>query len=69
MSLAEVTRLQFEPIALDDPRWLTFVTSNPGAGPFHHPAWAQTIAECYGLRAQRARRTGCRRLGALEGYR
>lgn len=34
-------------ITIDDPRWSEFVNSHPGAGPFHLPAWASTIAECY----------------------
>jgi CelD/BcsL family acetyltransferase involved in cellulose biosynthesis len=35
---------------LDDPQWGAFVSSCPDAGPFHHPAWAHLLAECYGLR-------------------
>jgi len=34
-------------ITIDDPRWSEFVNSHPGAGPFHLPAWASTIADCY----------------------
>lgn len=37
-------------LALDDPRWTSFVSSSPDAGPFHHPAWTQLLARCYGLR-------------------
>ena len=37
-------------LELDDPRWSEFVTSFPEAGPFHHPAWAQLLADCYGFR-------------------
>ena len=39
--------LRFE---LGDPRWRSFVASCPESGPFHHPAWAQLLADCYGLR-------------------
>jgi CelD/BcsL family acetyltransferase involved in cellulose biosynthesis len=37
-------------LELDDPHWGAFVSSCPAAGPFHHPAWAQLLADCYGLR-------------------
>jgi CelD/BcsL family acetyltransferase involved in cellulose biosynthesis len=37
-------------LELDDPQWGAFVSSCPDASPFHHPAWAQLLAECYGLR-------------------
>ena len=37
-------------LALDDARWAELVSSSPGAGPFHHPAWAQLLARCYRLR-------------------
>jgi CelD/BcsL family acetyltransferase involved in cellulose biosynthesis len=33
------------------PRWSSFVAGHPSALPFHHPSWAQTLAECYGFRA------------------
>ncbi len=35
---------------LEDPRWRRLVTTHPGAGPFHHPAWARTIADVYRFR-------------------
>jgi CelD/BcsL family acetyltransferase involved in cellulose biosynthesis len=35
---------------LEDGRWLAFVESRPEATPFHHPAWASLLGECYGLR-------------------
>jgi len=34
----------------DDDRWLTFVASQPEATLFHHPAWSQVLADCYGHR-------------------
>jgi len=34
-----------------DPRWVAFVESCPHALPFHHPAWVDLLAECYGYRA------------------
>jgi CelD/BcsL family acetyltransferase involved in cellulose biosynthesis len=37
-------------IDLEDARWLAFVESRPEATPFHHPAWARLLGECYGLR-------------------
>jgi CelD/BcsL family acetyltransferase involved in cellulose biosynthesis len=37
-------------LALDDPRWTSFVSCCSDAGPFHHPAWAQLLARCYGFR-------------------
>jgi CelD/BcsL family acetyltransferase involved in cellulose biosynthesis len=36
---------------LSDPRWLAFVTASASATPFHHPAWATLLSECYGFRA------------------
>ncbi len=35
---------------LTDPRWLAFVQSQPEATIFHHPAWANLLAESYGYR-------------------
>jgi CelD/BcsL family acetyltransferase involved in cellulose biosynthesis len=37
-------------LELDDPRWHSFVSSCAEAGPFHHPAWAGLLADCYGFR-------------------
>ena len=37
-------------LTLDDPRWTSFVESRPEATPFHHPAWTQLLADCYGFR-------------------
>lgn len=37
-------------LPVDDPRWVAFVQSVPAAMPFHHPAWAKLLAECYGYR-------------------
>lgn len=36
---------------LADPRWGAFVAARPEALPFHDPAWASLLAECYGFRA------------------
>jgi CelD/BcsL family acetyltransferase involved in cellulose biosynthesis len=30
-----------------DDRWLSWITTNPQANFFHHPAWMSLIAECY----------------------
>src|SRR4051794_20775986 len=32
---------------LDDPRWVAFVEQCPEATPFHHPAWAALLSDCY----------------------
>jgi CelD/BcsL family acetyltransferase involved in cellulose biosynthesis len=37
-------------LELGDPRWQSFLSSQQDAGPFHHPAWAALLAECYGFR-------------------
>jgi CelD/BcsL family acetyltransferase involved in cellulose biosynthesis len=37
-------------LELADPRWEKFVTRHPSATPFHHPAWARLVADCYGFR-------------------
>ena len=38
-------------LRLDDSRWRDFTLGHPGALPYHHPAWATLLAECYGYRA------------------
>ena len=38
-------------IPLADPQWGEFVSSHPGAGPFHLPAWATLLADCYRFEA------------------
>ena len=38
-------------LPLDDPRWRAFVDQHPGRTPFHDPAWAQLVADCYGFDA------------------
>jgi CelD/BcsL family acetyltransferase involved in cellulose biosynthesis len=40
--------IELEP---EDPRWTSFAQSQPEATPFHHPAWARLLADCYGFRA------------------
>ena len=32
---------------IEDPRWLAFVSASALATPFHHPAWARLLTECY----------------------
>jgi len=41
-----------KPLLLDpsDERWVAFVNSMPDANIFHHPAWINLMAECYGYR-------------------
>jgi CelD/BcsL family acetyltransferase involved in cellulose biosynthesis len=36
-------------LSVDDPRWAAFAEQHPGAGPFHHPAWAKLVATTYGF--------------------
>jgi len=42
----ELVRLE-----LDDPAWSAFVKSCATATPFHHPSWAQLLADTYGYSA------------------
>ena len=35
-------------LELVDPRWQSFVAARPEATAFHHPAWAELLADCYG---------------------
>jgi CelD/BcsL family acetyltransferase involved in cellulose biosynthesis len=37
-----------EIVELDDAEWYSFVRSQRDALPFHHPAWASVVADCYG---------------------
>ncbi|HEX6655748.1 MAG TPA: GNAT family N-acetyltransferase, partial [Candidatus Limnocylindria bacterium] len=37
-------------LPIDDPRWRAFVEGHPRATPFHHPDWAQLVADCYRFR-------------------
>jgi CelD/BcsL family acetyltransferase involved in cellulose biosynthesis len=39
--------MRVDRIPIDDARWWEFVSSHPEAGPFHLPAWATLIADCY----------------------
>src|SRR5262249_24429136 len=36
---------------LADPRWRSFVERSDAATPFHHPDWANLVADCYGFKA------------------
>lgn len=38
-------------ISLSDPAWLELMDNEPQASPFHHPAWAETLASAYGFEA------------------
>ena len=40
--------ISFLPVT--DERWLAYLSGNPLANIFHHPAWSQLLAECYGFR-------------------
>ncbi len=37
--------------SLSDPAWLELIAADPAATPFHHPAWAATLAHAYGFDA------------------
>ncbi len=37
-------------LSIDSPEWVAFVSAHPAATAFHHPAWAELLAECYGYR-------------------
>jgi CelD/BcsL family acetyltransferase involved in cellulose biosynthesis len=43
--------LALQMLELADPRWAAFVETRPEATPFHHPAWAGLLSECYGFPA------------------
>lgn len=36
---------------VEDERWAAFVASQSRRIPFHHPAWARLLADCYGFEA------------------
>ncbi len=38
-------------VDLADPRWRAFVEGSDAATPFHHPDWANLVADCYGFKA------------------
>ena len=40
--------MHVEVIDLADTRWGTYVSAHPEATIFHHPAWSQLLADCYG---------------------
>jgi CelD/BcsL family acetyltransferase involved in cellulose biosynthesis len=41
-----------ETCALDDERWLAFLSTRPEATAFHQPAWSQLLADVYGYRSR-----------------
>lgn len=43
---------QFEVIDLspEDPRWEDFISGQPSALPYHHPAWSEVLRETFGYR-------------------
>jgi CelD/BcsL family acetyltransferase involved in cellulose biosynthesis len=34
-------------VEIEDPRWMEFVSANGHSTPFHHPAWAALLGDCY----------------------
>ena len=51
LSPLTISSSQIVTTTVDASRWIEFVGTCPQAGPFHHPAWAQLLADCYGYRA------------------
>ena len=57
MSAAPIEAIALAPgkdasvIPIDGARWRDFVATSDQAVPFHHPAWASFLAECYGYEA------------------
>jgi hypothetical protein len=45
------TPIQHMIIQPTDSRWISFIQSNKDANIFHHPAWIEMMAECYGYNA------------------
>lgn len=39
-------------LRVDDPRWVAFAGGHADATVFHHPRWAQLLADCYGHEAK-----------------
>ncbi len=35
-------------LQVDDSRWVDFISKHPEANIFHHPAWINMLADCYG---------------------
>jgi CelD/BcsL family acetyltransferase involved in cellulose biosynthesis len=42
--------IQYDLIAPSSSQWSDFVTADPQATIFHHPAWIELLAKCYGFR-------------------
>ena len=49
MSGGDICVVQARVFDLSDERWLAFVSSRREATPFHHPEWAQLVADVYGF--------------------
>lgn len=43
--------MRLERVALADRRWVDLASSDPAALPYHNPAWAQLLADCYRFEA------------------
>ena len=49
----EQNQILYESISIlspSDERWLAFLAINSQANIFHHPAWSQLLADCYGFK-------------------
>jgi CelD/BcsL family acetyltransferase involved in cellulose biosynthesis len=42
--------MRIETLPITEPSWCEFVSTQENATIFHHPAWANLLAECYGYR-------------------
>ncbi|HEY3388080.1 MAG TPA: GNAT family N-acetyltransferase [Prolixibacteraceae bacterium] len=49
MGLQQPFSETFSIMPMTDERWISFLNGNPRANIFHHPAWSQLLAECYGF--------------------
>jgi len=47
----DLNQIHCKYLEVTDARWIDFVLGHAQATAFHHPAWAQLLAECYGYRA------------------
>lgn len=52
MGQARTGAENIEILGLEDSAWTAFVAGHPDATPFHQPAWARLLADCYRFRAK-----------------
>jgi CelD/BcsL family acetyltransferase involved in cellulose biosynthesis len=39
-------------LPITDNRWMEYISKNPQSNIFHHPAWSQLLAKCYGFNSR-----------------